>query len=150
MRGKETFLLAETLHAPGGANSRQPLPALRLIVTQKLTGQLELPQGLGEVRDQGSALPPAVPGGQAGQARGPDGPEVVARLRPLLGLRAGEMGRPFAACRRLRIVAQASVKGFAHLWIAGITVPGHSCWVAAKKQSAICVVTALGVPGRTT
>ena len=28
VRGKETFLLAETLHAPGGANSRQPLPAL--------------------------------------------------------------------------------------------------------------------------
>lgn len=42
VRGTETFLLAETIHAPGGANSRQPLPALRLIVTKKLSGQLEL------------------------------------------------------------------------------------------------------------
>lgn len=39
---KESFLLAETIHAPGGANSRQPLPAFRLIVTKKLSGQLEL------------------------------------------------------------------------------------------------------------
>jgi len=39
---KESFLLAETAHAPGGAKSRQPLPAFRLIVTKKLSGQLEL------------------------------------------------------------------------------------------------------------
>jgi hypothetical protein len=42
IRGEETFLLAETLHVPGGAESRQRLPALRLIVKRKLSGQLEL------------------------------------------------------------------------------------------------------------
>ena len=41
VRGEETFLLAETIHVPGGCTS-QPLPALRLIVTKKLSGQLEL------------------------------------------------------------------------------------------------------------
>lgn len=42
VRGAETFLLAETIHVPGGSTSRLPLPALRLIVTKKLSGQLEL------------------------------------------------------------------------------------------------------------
>lgn len=42
VRGNDTFLLAETVHAPGGAESKQPLPAFRLIVTKKLSGQLEL------------------------------------------------------------------------------------------------------------
>lgn len=41
VRGEETFLLAETIHVPGGCTSR-PLPALKLIVTKKLSGQLEL------------------------------------------------------------------------------------------------------------
>lgn len=41
VRGEETFLLAETIHVPGGCTSR-PLPALRLIVAKKLSGQLEL------------------------------------------------------------------------------------------------------------
>ncbi|MEK9145512.1 MAG: IS1380 family transposase [Elusimicrobiota bacterium] len=41
VRGEETFLLAETIHVPGGCASR-PLPALRLIATKKLSGQLEL------------------------------------------------------------------------------------------------------------
>lgn len=41
VRGEETFLLAETIHVPGGCTSR-PLPALRMIVTKKLSGQLEL------------------------------------------------------------------------------------------------------------
>ena len=41
VRGGETFLLAETIHVPGGCTNR-PLPALRLIVTKKLSGQLEL------------------------------------------------------------------------------------------------------------
>jgi hypothetical protein len=42
VRGEETFLLAETIHVPGGSTSRLPLPALRLIATKKLSGQLEL------------------------------------------------------------------------------------------------------------
>jgi len=42
VRGEETFLLAETIHVPGGATSAQRLPALRMIVTKKLSGQLEL------------------------------------------------------------------------------------------------------------
>ena len=42
VRGEETFLLAETIHVPGGSTSRLPLPALRLIVKRKLSGQLEL------------------------------------------------------------------------------------------------------------
>lgn len=41
VRGKDVFLLAETIHAPGGANSSQPLPSYRLIVTRR-TGQLDL------------------------------------------------------------------------------------------------------------
>jgi Transposase DDE domain group 1 len=39
---KESFLLAETVHAPGGCDSVQRLPAFRLIVTKKLNGQLAL------------------------------------------------------------------------------------------------------------
>lgn len=39
--GHDTFLMAETVHAPG-SGSKQPLPAFRLIVTRKLSGQLEL------------------------------------------------------------------------------------------------------------
>ena len=42
VRGEETFLLAETIHVPGGCESRQRLPALRLIVKRTLSGQLEL------------------------------------------------------------------------------------------------------------
>jgi len=42
VRGEETFLLAETIHVPGGSESRQRLPALRLIVKRTLSGQLEL------------------------------------------------------------------------------------------------------------
>lgn len=42
VRGNETFLLAETIHVPGGSTGTDPLPALRLIVTKKLSGQLEL------------------------------------------------------------------------------------------------------------
>lgn len=42
VRGEETFLLAETIHVPGGSTSHLPLPALRLIVKRKLSGQLEL------------------------------------------------------------------------------------------------------------
>lgn len=41
VKGNDTFLLAETVHAPG-SGSRQDLPSFRLIVTKKLTGQLEL------------------------------------------------------------------------------------------------------------
>jgi len=42
VRGNETFLLAETIHVMGSGLSHQRLPALRLIVTKKLSGQLEL------------------------------------------------------------------------------------------------------------
>lgn len=42
VRGEETFLLAETIHVPGGSTGTDPLPALRLVVTKKLSGQLEL------------------------------------------------------------------------------------------------------------
>lgn len=42
VRGEDTFLLAETVHAPGQVKQRQKLPAFRLIVTRKLSGQLEL------------------------------------------------------------------------------------------------------------
>jgi len=41
VRGNDTFLLAETIHAPGGSESRQRLPAFRLIVTRRI-GQLDL------------------------------------------------------------------------------------------------------------
>lgn len=41
VRGEDVFLLAETVHAPGSGSS-QPLPSFRLIVTRRLTGQLEL------------------------------------------------------------------------------------------------------------
>jgi len=43
IRGEDQFLLAETIHVPGsGGNSAYKLPAFRLVVTQRLTGQLEL------------------------------------------------------------------------------------------------------------
>ena len=42
VRGEDTFLLAETVHAPGQVNQRKNLPAFRLIVTRRLSGQLEL------------------------------------------------------------------------------------------------------------
>lgn len=42
VRGNDSFLLAETIHVPGGAGSPYKLPAYRLIVTQRLSGQLEL------------------------------------------------------------------------------------------------------------
>lgn len=38
----ETFMFAETVHAPGVTNLRKKLPAFRLIVTRKLSCQLEL------------------------------------------------------------------------------------------------------------
>lgn len=41
VRGEDVFLLAETIHVPGGGNNRYNLPAFRLIVTRR-TGQLEL------------------------------------------------------------------------------------------------------------
>lgn len=42
VRGNDTFLLGETIHVPGGADNAYHLPALRLVVTKKLSGQLEL------------------------------------------------------------------------------------------------------------
>lgn len=42
VRGKDTFLLAETIYAPGRGNNAWDVPACRLIVTKKLSGQLEL------------------------------------------------------------------------------------------------------------
>lgn len=42
VRGNDTFLLAETIHVPGVGNKAWNLPACRLIVTKKLSGQLEL------------------------------------------------------------------------------------------------------------
>lgn len=43
VRGKDTFLLAETIHVPGGAGGNQyELPAFRLVVKRWLSGQLEL------------------------------------------------------------------------------------------------------------
>lgn len=41
VRGNDIFLLAETVHAPG-SNSKQTLPAFRLVVSRRLSGQLEL------------------------------------------------------------------------------------------------------------
>lgn len=42
VRGDETFLLAETIHVMGRKTIHERLPAFRLIVTKKLSGQLEL------------------------------------------------------------------------------------------------------------
>jgi hypothetical protein len=42
VNGEETFLLAETIHVPGGCDNRYELPAFRLIVKRWLSGQLEL------------------------------------------------------------------------------------------------------------
>jgi hypothetical protein len=42
IRGEESFLLAETVHVMGHRSKHERLPAFRLIVTKKLSGQLEL------------------------------------------------------------------------------------------------------------
>lgn len=42
VRGEESFLLAETVHVVGHKSKHERLPAFRLIVTKKLSGQLEL------------------------------------------------------------------------------------------------------------
>jgi hypothetical protein len=42
IRGEESFLLAETVHVMGHKSKHERLPAFRLIVTRKLSGQLEL------------------------------------------------------------------------------------------------------------
>lgn len=42
IRGEESFLLAETVHVMGHKSKHERLPAFRLIVTKKLSGQLEL------------------------------------------------------------------------------------------------------------
>lgn len=42
VRGEESFLLAETVHVIGSKTKHERLPAFRLIVTKKLSGQLEL------------------------------------------------------------------------------------------------------------
>lgn len=42
VNGKETFLLAETIHVPGACDNRYELPAFRLVVKRWLSGQLEL------------------------------------------------------------------------------------------------------------
>jgi len=42
IRGEESFLLAETVHVIGYRSKHERLPAFRLIVTKKLSGQLEL------------------------------------------------------------------------------------------------------------
>jgi hypothetical protein len=42
VRGEESFLLAETVHVVGHRSKHERLPAFRLIVTKKLSGQLEL------------------------------------------------------------------------------------------------------------
>ncbi len=42
VRGNDTFLLAETVHAPGRLNKHEKLPSFRLIVTRRINTQLEL------------------------------------------------------------------------------------------------------------
>lgn len=42
VRGEDTFLLAETIHVPGGSDGRCHLPAFRLIVTRRINAQLDL------------------------------------------------------------------------------------------------------------
>jgi len=42
IRGEESFLLSETVHVMGHKSKHERLPAFRLIVTKKLSGQLEL------------------------------------------------------------------------------------------------------------
>lgn len=42
VRGTDVFLLAETIHVPGGSTSGTHLSACRLIVTQRVNAQLEL------------------------------------------------------------------------------------------------------------
>ena len=42
VRGNDAFLLAETIYAPGRGNNAWDVPACRLVVTKKVSGQLEL------------------------------------------------------------------------------------------------------------
>jgi hypothetical protein len=42
VKDNESFLLAETIHVPGGCGNRYDLPAFRLVVKRWLSGQLEL------------------------------------------------------------------------------------------------------------
>jgi hypothetical protein len=42
VKNDDTFLLAETIHVPGGCDNRYKLPAFRLVVKRWLSGQLEL------------------------------------------------------------------------------------------------------------
>jgi hypothetical protein len=42
VKDKETLLMAETVHAPGSTSKQKKLPSFRLIVTRKLSCQLEL------------------------------------------------------------------------------------------------------------
>jgi len=60
LRGQDLFLLGETVHVPGGSTSRLPLPAFRLIVTKKLSGQLELFKDPIKLRAVISNLPEAM------------------------------------------------------------------------------------------
>jgi hypothetical protein len=56
--GHDVFLMAETVHAPG-SGSKQQLPAFRLIVTRKLSGQLELFEDVFRHRAIITNLPPS-------------------------------------------------------------------------------------------
>lgn len=56
VRGNDSFLLAETIHAPGSGRSKQTLPAFRLIVTRR-TGQLKLFEDALEFRAIITSLP---------------------------------------------------------------------------------------------
>ena len=42
VKGDDSYLLAETIHVPGGCDNRYKLPAFRLIVKRWISGQLEL------------------------------------------------------------------------------------------------------------
>lgn len=42
VKGDDSYLLAETIHVPGGCDNRYKLPAFRLVVKRWLSGQLEL------------------------------------------------------------------------------------------------------------
>lgn len=60
VRGNDTFLLAETIHVPGAGNNDYDLPALRLVVTRKLSGQLELFKDPLKHRAIIASMPPAM------------------------------------------------------------------------------------------
>jgi len=60
VRDKETYLFAETIHVPGGGNNAYDLPAFRLIVTRKVTGQLDLFEDPIKTRAIISSLPEAM------------------------------------------------------------------------------------------